>query len=129
MEAEEPKVTIGEKFHMEEGPLEQRNSEAGRYMAHHSTDKTPTAELITETRAFVEKLRYPWGQQFLEGADDYLYCCPKNLEIDICRYMMDYIGFTKLEVGLFVMSSEGFLGCLAYTHLKVYIHSFCAASS
>jgi hypothetical protein len=57
MEIEEPKVTIREKVPMKEGPLEQRNTEARRYVVHH---------LPSKTHAFAEKL-YPSGQQFLEG--------------------------------------------------------------
>jgi hypothetical protein len=51
------------------------------------------------------------------GADDYLYCCPDNLETEVCRYMADNIGFPKLEAMLSTMSSEDFLGYLVYTHL------------
>jgi hypothetical protein len=53
------------------------------------------------------------------GPNDYLYCCPYNLESDVCRYMMDNVSFPKLEAGLSLMPFEDFLDCLAYTNLEV----------
>jgi hypothetical protein len=32
--------------------------------------------------------------------DDYLYCRPDNKEIDVCREIMDNMGYPKLELGL-----------------------------
>jgi hypothetical protein len=35
--------------------------------------------------------------------DDFLYCLPDNKEIDVCREMMDNMGYPKLELGLSLM--------------------------
>jgi hypothetical protein len=37
----------------------------------------------------------------------------------VCRYMVDNIGFPKLEVMLSTMPFEHFSDCLACTYLKV----------
>jgi hypothetical protein len=46
------------------------------------------------------------------------------METGVCRYMVDNIGFPKLEVMLSTMSSSDFSDCLAYTHLKVILFDF-----
>jgi hypothetical protein len=85
---------------------------------HHSSGKS--TEQIIETRAFAEKLGYPSRAIIFGGGPyDYLCCCPDNLEINVCPYMMDDVRFPKLEAGLSLMSFKEFLDCLAYTHLKV----------
>jgi hypothetical protein len=56
--------------------------------------------------------------------DDYLYCCPDNMETDVCRYMADNVGFSKMEGMLSTMSDEDFSDCFAYTHLKVILLTF-----
>lgn len=84
-----------------------------------------TVEYVCETRAFAEKVGYPLGVMIFGGRlDDYLYCCPDSLETDFCCYMMDNIGFPKLEVGLSMVPFEDFSDCLAYTQLKVDIYCF-----
>jgi hypothetical protein len=35
--------------------------------------------------------------------DDYLYYCPDNREVDVCLFMMDNIGYPKLDDGVSVM--------------------------
>jgi hypothetical protein len=47
------------------------------------------------------------------------------MEIEVCHYMVDNVGFPKLEAMLSTMSNEEFSDCLAYTHLKVICISFC----
>lgn len=89
-------------------------------MIHHSVGKTMIVEQIAKTCVFVKKLGCPSGTMiFGGGTDDYLYCCPNSMETDVCHYMMDNVGFSKLEVGLSVMPLEDFLECLVYMHLKV----------
>jgi hypothetical protein len=53
-----------------------------------------------------------------------LYCLPDNKEIDVCREMMDNMGYPKLELGLSVMPKDHLADCLAYNNLKVYVHLF-----
>jgi hypothetical protein len=55
--------------------------------------------------------------------DDYLYCLPDNKEIDVCREMMDNMGYPKLELGLSTMLKDHCADCLAYKNLKVCVHS------
>jgi hypothetical protein len=131
IEVEEPKVEPTEKVSTREGSSEQRHTRVGRYVVHHySTDKTMTGEYVCETRSFAEKVGYPSGVTiFGGGLDDYLYYCPDSLETDVFHYMMDNVGFPKLEVVLSMMPFEDFSDCLAYTHLKVDIYCFfCPAS-
>lgn len=125
IEVEEPKVALMEKVSARDDSLEQRHTRVGQYAVHHSADKTMTVEYVCETRAFFEKVGYPSGVTIFGGRlHDYLYCCSDSLETDFCRYMMDNVGFLKLEAGLSMMPFEDFSDCLAYTQLKVDIYSF-----
>jgi hypothetical protein len=75
---------------------------------------------LAEAIGYAEQLGYPSGSTiFGGGLDDYLYCCPNNLEMEVCRHMADNIGFLKLEAMLSTMPFEDFLDCLAYMHLNV----------
>jgi hypothetical protein len=56
--------------------------------------------------------------------DDYLYYLPDNKEIDVCREMMDNMGYPKLELGLSAMPKDHLANCLAYNNLKVSIFYF-----
>jgi hypothetical protein len=85
-----------------------------------------TTEEVVKTRAFAQKLGYPSRATFF---GDYLYCCPDNLATDMCRYMMDHVGFLKLEARLSLMPLEEFSDCLAYIHLKVCFFISCVALS
>jgi hypothetical protein len=51
--------------------------------------------------------------------DDFLYCLPDSKEINICREMMDNMGYPKLELGLFAMTKDQLVDSLAYNSLKV----------
>lgn len=68
-----------------------------------------------------EALRYPLGVDVYggNGEDDYLYCLPYSREIDVCRVMMDNIGYPKLEDMLSAMPKGGMPDCLAHNNLKV----------
>jgi hypothetical protein len=57
--------------------------------------------------------------------DDYLYCRPDNKEIDVCREIMDNMGYPKLELGLSIMPKDQLVDCLAYNSLKVCTFYFC----
>jgi hypothetical protein len=56
--------------------------------------------------------------------DDYMYFLPDNKEIDVCREMMDNMGYPKLQFGLFAMPKDHLADCLAYNNLKVSIFYF-----
>jgi hypothetical protein len=60
------------------------------------------------------------------GSDenDFLYYLPNNKEINICREIMDNIGYPKLELGLSVISKNQFTDNLAYNSLNVCIFLF-----
>jgi hypothetical protein len=53
--------------------------------------------------------------------DDFLYCLPDSKEINVCREIMDNIGYQKLELGLSAMSKDQLTNSLAYKSLKVCI--------
>jgi hypothetical protein len=91
-----------------------------KYRFHHAVGKFMGAKHLGEAIGYTEQLGYPSGPQSLGGGpDDYLYCCPNNLETEVCHHMVDHIGFLKLEAMLSTMSSVDFTNCLAYTLLKV----------
>jgi hypothetical protein len=78
------------------------------------------AKQLAEAIGYAEQLGYPLGSTiFGGGPDDYLYCCSDNMETETCQYMVDNIGFLKLEAMLSTMSSKDFFDCVAYTYLKV----------
>ena len=53
--------------------------------------------------------------------DDFLYCLPDSKEVNVCREMMDNMGYPKLELGLFAMTEDQLADSLAYNSLKVCI--------
>jgi hypothetical protein len=56
-----------------------------------------------------------------DNEDDFLYCLPDSKEVNVCREMMDNMGYPKLELGLFVMTKDQLVDNLAYNSLKVFI--------
>jgi hypothetical protein len=56
-----------------------------------------------------------------DNEDDFLYCLPDSKEVNVCREMMDNMGYPKLELGLFVMMKDQLADNLAYNSLKVFI--------
>jgi hypothetical protein len=54
--------------------------------------------------------------------DDYLYCLPHSRDIEVCREMMDKMGYLKLQLGLSAMPKDHLANYLAYNNLKVSIH-------
>jgi hypothetical protein len=56
--------------------------------------------------------------------DDFLYFLPGNKEINVCREMMDNMGYPKLELGLSAMTKDQLADNLAYNSLKVCIFLF-----
>jgi hypothetical protein len=51
------------------------------------------------------------------------------METEVCRYMMDNVGFPKLDAMLSILPSEYFYDCLAYTHIEVISIGFCFLAS
>jgi hypothetical protein len=56
--------------------------------------------------------------------DDFLYILPGSKEINVCREMMDNMGYPKLELGLSAMTKDQLADNLAYNNLKVCIFLF-----
>jgi hypothetical protein len=52
--------------------------------------------------------------------DDVLCCVPDSKEINVCREMMDNMGYPNLELGLSAMTKDQLANSLAYNSLKVY---------
>jgi hypothetical protein len=54
---------------------------------------------------FAKDLKYPQGSLICGGnnKDDYLYCLRDKKEIDVCRELVDNMGYPKLELGLSAM--------------------------
>jgi hypothetical protein len=93
------------------------------YIVRHASRKQLTEEQIAEVQHYARDLRYPQCSLVYRGndKDDYLYYLPNNKEIDVCREMMDNMGYPKLELGLSAMPKDNLADCLAYNNLKVSI--------
>ena len=64
---------------------------------------------------------YPHGSLVYGGDndDDFLYCLPNSKEINVCREMMDHMGYLKLELGLSTMTRDQLADSLAYNSLTM----------
>jgi hypothetical protein len=56
-----------------------------------------------------------------DNDDDFLYCLSDDKDINVCREMMDNMGYPKLELGLSAMTKDQLADSLAYNSLKVCI--------
>jgi hypothetical protein len=56
-----------------------------------------------------------------DNDDDFLYCQPYGKEINVCREMMDHMGYPKLDLGVSAMTKDQLADSLAYNSLKVRI--------
>jgi hypothetical protein len=56
-----------------------------------------------------------------DNEDDFLYYLPDSKQINVCREMMDNMGYPKLELGLSTMTKDQLADSLAYNSLKVCI--------
>jgi hypothetical protein len=76
---------------------------------------------------YAKDLKYPRGSLVYRGndEDDFLYCLPDNKEINVCREIMDNMGYPKLELGLSAMPKDQLADSLAYNNLKVCLFYFC----
>jgi hypothetical protein len=134
-------------IHIEAGPLETKPVELAKesllgkptspipeassqgdleYVVRHASEKQLSEEQIVEIQHYAKDLKYPRGSLVYEGndEDDFLYYIPDNKEINVCREMMDNMGYPKLELDLFVMMKDQLAHNLAYNSLKVCINFF-----
>jgi hypothetical protein len=91
------------------------------YIVRHASGKQLSLEQIVEVQHYDKDLKYPRGSLVYGGnnEDDFLYCLPDGKEINVCREMMDNMGFPKLELGLSAMTKDQLADSLAYNSLKV----------
>jgi hypothetical protein len=91
------------------------------YIVRHASGKQLSSEQIGEVQHCAKDLKYPRGSLVYGGndEDDFLYCIPDNKEINVCREMMDNMGYPKLELGLSAMTKDQLVDSLAYNSLKV----------
>jgi hypothetical protein len=78
---------------------------------------------MAETQHYDKELKYPQGSLVYGGdnEDAFLYCLPDSKEVNVCREMMDNMGYPKLELGLSAMTKDQLADSLAYNSLKVCI--------
>jgi hypothetical protein len=132
MPAKEKSSETGEKAAEEEGieqilpekaaaPEPEASSEVLDYIIRHALGKRLSEEEIFEAKHYARELKYPKGALVFNGTDedDFLYCLPDNKELSVCREMARSMGFSKLEVGLCVMTKDDLTDSLAYNSLKV----------
>jgi hypothetical protein len=81
--------------------LETTSSKNIDFIIRDALGKQMTKEQIVEAQHYTKDLRYPRGSLVYGGGDkdDFWYCLPDNKEIDVCREMMDNMGYLKLELG------------------------------
>ena len=81
------------------------------------------AEQVAETEHYAKELKYPPGSLVYGGDndDDFLYCLPESKEVNVCREIMDNMGYPKLELSLSAMTKDQLADSLAYNRLKVCI--------
>jgi hypothetical protein len=93
------------------------------YTIRHASGKQLSADQIAEVQHFAKELKYPQGSLVYGGndEDDFLYCLSDNKEINVCREMMDNMGYPKLELGVHVMTKDELAHSIAYNSLKVCI--------
>jgi hypothetical protein len=78
------------------------------YIVRHALGKQLSAEQLAETQHYAKELKYPLGSLVYRGdnENDFLYCLPDNKEVNVCREMMDNMGYLKLELGLPAMTKD-----------------------
>jgi hypothetical protein len=93
------------------------------FIVRHALGKQLSAEQADKTKHYAKELKYPHGSLVYGGDndDDFLYCLPDGKEINVCREMMDHMGYPKLEFSLSAMTKDQLADSLAYNSLKVRI--------
>jgi hypothetical protein len=78
------------------------------YIVQHASGKQLSADQIAKVQHYAKELKYPQGSLVYGGdnEDDFLYCLPDSKEINVCREMMDNMGYPKVELGLSVMTKD-----------------------
>jgi hypothetical protein len=109
-------ATEESEFPTPEAPIEKLE-----FIVRHASRKELSKEQIAEAQHYARDMQYP-RQSLVYGGDDeddFLYCLPDNKEIHVCREMADNIGYSKLELGLSILSKDQLADSLAYKSLKV----------
>jgi hypothetical protein len=98
-----------------------------KHIVRHASGKQLSEEQVAEVLHYARDLKYPRGSLVYGGSDedDFLYCLPNINEINVCREMMDNMGYLKLELGLSVMTKDQLADSLAYNNLEVCIFCLC----
>jgi hypothetical protein len=97
------------------------------YIVRHASGKQLSLEQIAEVQHYAKDLKYPRGSLVYgeNDEDDFLYCLPDSKEVNVCRKMMNNMGFPKLELGLSAMTKDQLADRLAYNSLKVCTFWLC----
>jgi hypothetical protein len=93
-------------------PAPEAPAEELEFIVRHASGKQLSEEHIAEARQYAKDLKYPQGSLVYSGNDE---------EISVCREMMRNMGYSKLELGLSIMSKDDLADSLAYNSLKVHI--------
>jgi hypothetical protein len=93
------------------------------FIIRHASGKQLSVEQVAETEHYAKELKYTHGSLVYGGDsdDDFLYCLPDGKEINVCRKMMDHMGYPKLKLGLSAMTKDQLADSLAYNSLNVHI--------
>jgi hypothetical protein len=93
------------------------------FIVRHASGKQLSAEQVAKTKHYAKELKYPHGSLVYGGDndDDLLYRLLDGKEINVCREMVDHMGYLKLELGLSAMTKDQLSDSLAYNSLKVRI--------
>jgi hypothetical protein len=91
------------------------------YIVRHASRKRLLEEQIVEVQQYAKDLKYARGSLEYGGNDEdvFLYFLLDSKEINVCREMMDNMGYPKLELGLSMMTKDQLADSLAYNSLKV----------
>jgi hypothetical protein len=91
------------------------------FIVRHASRKQLSLEQIAEVEHYAKDLKYPRGSLVYGGDDEdnFLYRLLDNKEVNVCRKMMNNMGFPKLELGLSAMPKDQLADNLAYNSLKV----------
>jgi hypothetical protein len=93
------------------------------FIIRHASGKQLSAEQVAEIEHYAKELKFSQGSLVYEvdNDDDFLYCIRDGKEINVCREMMDNMGYPKLELGLSAMTKDQLADSLAYNSLKVCV--------
>lgn len=107
-EKEQEKTKALEDECFTERKAKEAPSKQHEYIIRHASGGKLTTEQIVEVQYYAKDLKYP-SSSVVYGSnneDDYLYCLLDIRELEVCREMMDKMGFPKLECGLSAMLKD-----------------------